>query len=201
VALVLAVDCSFSVDSSEYKLQMQGLAQAFASREIIAAIEQGSFGRIAVMVVQWSGARTQKVVVPWTIVDGRRAANRVSDAISATPRLTSEQATSVSGVIDFGVYQLSNSPIRALRNVIDISSDGYNNEGGSPEIARDRALAAGFTINGLAILNEVPWLNLYFESRIVGGTGHFVMVADDYAAYPKAIKRKLLKEIKTLPFS
>ena len=92
-SMFLAVDCSYSVNSSEYKLQMQGLARAFASREVVAAIGQGSLGRIAVMVVQWSGSRIQQDVVPWTIVDGAAAANRVAGLISSAPRLTAEAAT------------------------------------------------------------------------------------------------------------
>jgi Protein of unknown function (DUF1194) len=47
----------------------------------------------------------------------------------------------------------------------------------------------------LTILNEWPTLNIYFQNQVVGGEGHFVIPADDYAAYAEAIYRKLLREI------
>ncbi len=53
LALVLAVDCSYSVDSVEYRLQMEGLARAFRTSKVIDAIKNGPSGRIAVSVVQW----------------------------------------------------------------------------------------------------------------------------------------------------
>ena len=56
-------------------------------------------------------------------------------------------------------------------------------------------MADGITINGLTILNEWPTLDTYFESNVVGGTGHFVIPANDYEAYGEAIFRKLLREI------
>jgi hypothetical protein len=51
------------------------------------------------------------------------------------------------------------------------------------------------TINGLAILDEWPTLDLYFQRQVVGGPNHFVIVANDYEAYGRAIHRKLLQEI------
>ena len=79
--------------------------------------------------------------------------------------------------------------------MIDISADGFNNGGGPTMLARDRAIAAGITINGLTILNEANNLDSYFINSVTGGPGSFVMVANDYKAYGAAIKRKLLKEI------
>jgi Protein of unknown function (DUF1194) len=38
LALVLAIDCSFSVDTSEFRLQMQGLGKALRRKEIHDAI-------------------------------------------------------------------------------------------------------------------------------------------------------------------
>ncbi len=180
---------------------MQGLARAFVDPLVIAAIKQGKMGRIGIMVIEWSGLQNQKVVVPWTIVSDDKSAHQVAGAVSAAPRLTAGK-TSISGVINFGIFQLVNSPVSARRHVIDISGDGVNNSGVErPEAARDRAVAAGITINGLAILNEVDDLDIYFEKHVVGGAGNFVVVANDYKAYGDAIKRKLLQEILGLNIS
>jgi hypothetical protein len=79
--------------------------------------------------------------------------------------------------------------------VIDVSSDGRNNIGVPVRGVRDRLVAQGITINALTILNEWPTLNIYFQNQVAGGEGHFVIPADDYAAYAEAIYRKLLREI------
>jgi hypothetical protein len=88
--------------------------------------------------------------------------------------------------------------------VIDVSGDGYNNRGRPVELARDEAVAAGLTINGLPIVNDrpSPWggrppidLDLYFEHHVIGGPGAFMIVAKDYTAFASAIMSKLLLEI------
>ncbi len=197
LALILAVDCSHSVSRSEFDLQMGGLARAFASEEIIAAIDENN---IAVMLVQWSGSDNQIVSVPWMIVRGAASAIALAENISAAPRQALGM-TSISAAIDFAVSQLDASPVFARRQVIDISADGVNNDGETTLFARRRAMAAGITINGLTILNDVPNLDEYFEQFITGGPGSFVIRADNYEAYAEAIKRKLLREIEGLPVS
>ena len=88
--------------------------------------------------------------------------------------------------------------------MIDISGDGYNNRGRPVELARDEAVATGITINGLPIVNDRPnpWggrpafdLDRYFEQRVIGGPGAFMLVAEDYTAFASAIFSKLLLEI------
>ena len=44
--LVLAIDCSYSVNVQEYALQMAGMAAAFIDPTIIKAIESGPYGAI-----------------------------------------------------------------------------------------------------------------------------------------------------------
>ena len=56
-------------------------------------------------------------------------------------------------------------------------------------------IAEGITINGLAIANEVHDLPYYVEKNVIGGDGHFMIIAKDFNAYTQAIKTKLLKEI------
>ena len=193
--LVLAIDCSYSVDSREFALQVQGLALAFRDPEVISAIAEGPYGRIAVTVVQWSDARNQRVGVPWTIVSGEAEANQLSQEIAGLQRLLVDGGTSIAAMMRFGVGLLRTSPLSGLREVIDIAADGRNNNGGDPTIVREEVAALGITINGLAILNEVRTLDRYFERYIIAGPGSFVIVSNDYASYATAMKRKLLREI------
>ncbi len=195
LALVLAVDCSYSVDSVEYRLQMEGLARAFRTSKVIDAIKNGPSGRIAVSVVQWSDSKNQVIAIPWTIISGEQSAARLSQRLSQAPRQTAAGGTSITTMIKKGITMLSRLPFYAERKVIDISADGRNNNGGDPRALRNLVAASGITINGLAIINEVITLDKYFENRITGGPGNFVIVANDYNAYAQAIERKLILEI------
>lgn len=195
LALVLAVDTSDSVDDGEYRLQMQGLADAFQNQDVIDAVRRGPLGRIEVAVIEWSGASSQQVVVPWMVVDGEAAGAVLAARILRAPRLTPKGGTSLSGAVDASVATCLAAPYHAERQVIDVSSDGINNNGDPPELARNDAVTLGITVNALAILTEVPYLKAYFERRLIGGRGSFAVEADDYNAYHDAILRKLLREI------
>lgn len=194
LALVLAIDCSFSVDSSEFRLQMEGLGQAFLRPEIKEAIRKGVRQKIAVTAIQWSDEVNQMVILPWTIVSGDADADEMGAILSTMPRRLAEGGTSISTALTYSAKLFDEAPA-ADRRVIDVSSDGRNNIGPPVNAARDRIVARGITINALAILNEWPTLDLYFEKQVVGGQGHFVIPADDYTDYAEAIYRKLLREI------
>ncbi len=195
VELVLAIDCSYSVDAREFELQKTGLAEAFRHPGVLAAIQAGAHKAIGVTVVQWSGQGIQSVAVPWTTVEDAPSAARLAARIAGMERMTQEGATSISSMIKFGIILLKTNPLQGLRRVIDISSDGRNNTGYKIAAAQALALIQGVTINGLAILNEVPTLHYYFEQRVISGPDAFVMEAADYDDYAIAILRKLIREI------
>lgn len=201
LALVLAVDSSASVDESEFALQRGGLAQAFRDPEVIQAINSGPFKRIGVTVVEWAGQDEQTVDIPWTVIEGSDGALRFADRIDALERRILTGATSIAGALSFANSLLLANPYDASRLVVDLSGDGRNNQGPPVEMIRRTVVAEGVTINGLAIVNEHPTLNYYFEDRVIGGTAAFVEVANDYGDYPRAIRRKLIREIRTLNIS
>ena len=194
LALVLAIDCSFSVDFSEFRLQMEGLGLAFRRPEVKAAIRQGTRQKIAVAAIQWSDELNQMVILPWTIIAGDADADELGAILSRMPRQLAEGGTSISTALTYASALFKDAP-SAERRVIDVSSDGRNNIGPPVNAARDRIVAQGITINALVILNEWPTLDIYFENQVAGGQGHFVIPANDYAAYAEAIYRKLLREI------
>src|SRR5262249_3552463 len=70
VELVLAVDVSRSMDRSELRLQRDGYVAALRDPDVMAAIESGLYGRIALTYVEWGGEGEQRVVVPWQVIDG-----------------------------------------------------------------------------------------------------------------------------------
>jgi hypothetical protein len=86
-----------------------------------------------------------------------------------------------------------------LRRVIDVSGDGRANDGLPLRAVREEVIERGVTINGLAILNELPLLDRYFRDRLIGGDGAFVMIAHDYTDFAQAMAVKLVREIRAAP--
>ncbi len=199
--LVLAVDTSSSVSPGEFNLQMRGLAEAFRHPAVQAAIRAaGDFG-IAVSLVQWSDNRKQTVAVDWVAVHDGASADAFAAEIDNTPRYLIGGGTAIGGALHFSMRQLQTNDFEGRRKVIDVSGDGRTNQGSNPARARDLAVAAGITINGLAILNEDILVDLHYEANVIGGTGAFVMRADDYRDFADAILEKLVKEIAGVPIA
>src|SRR6266567_2871984 len=65
LALVLAVDCSSSVDVADFRIQMDGIAASFRNPPLFEAIAAGSYRRIAVTLVQWSSRDSQAIAIAW----------------------------------------------------------------------------------------------------------------------------------------
>jgi hypothetical protein len=204
--LVLAADVSRSVDQSKFQLQREGYAAAIADKNVLQAIASGRRQRIAICYVEWSGANSQQLVVDWMLIDGPDTARKFGDQLLELPRSFADR-TSISGAIEFAMSVLTRAPYQAPRRTIDISGDGTNNSGRDVTFARDEALAAGVTINGLVILSDRPlaWnpehtnppggLPDYFRKNVVGGPGAFVMVTESFESFGQAIVKKLIAEI------
>ncbi len=194
VALVLAVDVSGSMTDSRIQLQLQGYAGALRHPEFLAAVRGGRRGQIALTFVEWSEAGRQIQAVDWRLI--RNAADR--DAFVAS-MLAAERPTpgwtSISSAIAFAAELLVHSGVDTERRVIDISGDGTNNDGPPVTAARDAAVAAGITINGLPIVEADPGLDAYYRSNVIGGRDSFLVVARDMEAFAAAILRKLLVEV------
>src|SRR5262245_28018603 len=108
--LVLAVDASGSVDQRRFELQQQGYAAAFRDPRVLRAIQSGTTQAIAVTMVQWTGPALQLQVLPWTLINDVATAHAFAAAIAATPRQLFSGWTSISGVIDYAVPLLLESP-------------------------------------------------------------------------------------------
>ncbi len=201
--LVLLVDVSSSVDAVESRLQRKGYVSAVVDSSVLAAIKKGRLGRIAVTYIEWAGEKNHSIVAPWTIIEDFASAFAFSTLVEAAPR-SFGQWTSISGAINFAIPQFGNNEILGERRAIDISADGPNNDGPAPNIARDSAIAAGITINGLPIVNDrlqisgmkqMPDYDHYFADCVIGGRNAFMVIADDYEDFARAIKKKLIFEI------
>jgi len=208
VELILAVDCSRSVDPEEQEIQFRGYEAAFRDPRLIAGITGGPVGAIACMMFLWSGWNTQRVVAPWTLIDSPESAHRFADMIAAAPRQT-WLYTSISGAMDFAAKQFGQG-FEGMRRVVDISGDGMNNSGRPVKEARAEALAQGIILNGLAVLDRTPQppldpssapppLDAYYQAEVIGGPGAFLVVAEGFQAFETAVRRKIIREIAALP--
>jgi len=211
--LVLAVDVSWSMDPDEQRLRRDGYVEALRDAAVIKAIQSGPTGKIAVTYFEWAGADIQFMVVPWTIVDGPRAARQVAD-ILAERRIARHRMTSISSALEYAHRLLKEAPGTAARRVVDVSGDGPNNGGTSPvTLVRDALLADGIIINGLPIMlkagseggfspgfgQDIADLDDYYANCVTGGPGSFVIPIRRSEEFATATRQKLLEEISWLP--
>jgi hypothetical protein len=201
--LVLAIDVSQSVDQYEGYLQREGYIQAFLDPRVAAAISQGTLGRIAVTYVEWAGPSLWRTVVGWTLLSNAEDARSLAAALNSTP-VARGTGTSITSVLGFATTLFDGNGFIGERQVIDISGDGPNSSGGNIALARDAVVAAGFTINGVAINNfdgsnfSLPDLDRYYEECVIGGMNSFVLSVDSFESFGEAILRKLILEIAEL---
>lgn len=200
--LVLAVDISYSMDQDEQKLQRAGYAAALTSPDFLAALKSGPYGKVAIVYVEWASSRDQKVLIDWTVIDGPDAARTFADKLGEAPYRRASR-TSVSGAIDASMALFEGNGFEGLRRVIDVSGDGPNNDGRLVTQARDEAVAAGVTVNGLPLLirpvraayMDIEDLDLYYRDCVIGGPGAFMIPVRDAKAFVDATRTKLVMEI------
>ena len=202
--LILAVDVSGSMDFEELQVQRRGYVEALKHPEVIEAIESGIFGRIAVTMVEWAGDYSQRVVMPWRMIDTEADAIAASDTVAAQP-VDNMRGTSITGLLDYTREMFDGNGFEGTRQVIDISGDGPNRSGGPVTAARDRTVARGIVINGLPIvLKPGIWatssltpeqLEIYYEDCVIGGFASFIIGVREQEELVTAIRRKMILEI------
>lgn len=210
MTLVLVSDVSRSVDDSEFQMEKAGYAAAFNDPRVLAAIRGGAIGSIAVAYVEFAGSYEVNTVLDFRVVRDAASAQQFTAALDAAPR-SFWGRTSISAGIDRAMRLMSESGFEAQRRVIDVAGDGTNNSGREAAAARDDAVTAGVTVNGLAIINEHPvsytyahvqppgGLTEWYRQNVTGGPGSFVVEVREFAAFGEAMTRKLINEIAALP--
>ncbi|TPI15934.1 DUF1194 domain-containing protein [Mesorhizobium sp. B4-1-3] len=202
VELVLAVDVSLSMSPAELEIQRHGYAAALTHDNVLKAIADGAYGKIAVTYVEWAGTTWQRVIVPWTVIANRADAERVVAQLNARPP-DSARRTSISGALSFGSDLFAESGFEGTKRVIDVSGDGPNNQGAPVNLTRDEVVKQGITINGLPLMTrggfsgafDVENLDHYYSDCVIGGPGAFMIPVNDWTQFPEAIRRKLMLEL------
>ncbi|RTL96836.1 MAG: DUF1194 domain-containing protein [Hyphomicrobiales bacterium] len=202
VELVLAVDVSLSMSPAELEIQRHGYAAALTHDNVLKAIADGAYGKIAVTYVEWAGTSWQRVIVPWTVIANRDDAEKVVAQLNARPP-DSARRTSISGALTFGSDLFAESGFQGTKRVIDVSGDGPNNQGAPVNLTRDEVVRQGITVNGLPLMTrggfsgafEVDNLDRYYSDCVIGGPGAFMIPVNDWTQFPEAIRRKLVLEL------
>ncbi|WP_425040955.1 DUF1194 domain-containing protein [Primorskyibacter sp. S187A] len=207
-ALVLALDVSGSVDGLEYQQQVSGLAFALGHPDIRAILLADTDNPVTLAVFEWSSRNHQFLILPWTDIDSAAALEGVIARIESHRKVRAGLKTALGTALSFGRGLLAQRPA-CWKHTIDVSGDGRNNVGPLPR----QVYGAGFdriTVNALVIGNprvasgegpgiEPNDLRTYFEAEVIHGPGAFALVANGYADYARAMKRKLERELE-LPF-
>lgn len=199
--LVLAVDASGSIDSDEFRLQREGYAEALSFPAVLAAIAGRPHGAIAVAMVEWGAPGGAETVVDWHRVADPGSARALAAAVLAAAR-SRQSWNAIGDALDHCSGVLRTAPFTAADHVIDLSGDGPDLRSRRPATtARDAAVAAGITINALAVAaaGQVtrfgePLAETY-RRDVIGGPGAFVVSAEDRRDLARALRAKLVREI------
>lgn len=200
--LVLAIDASASVDPGEFELQLGGIAAAIRDGQVHAAIAAGPAGRIAIATLVWADATLPKQAGAWHLVESPADAELFARHVLSLPRTVSGGTGLGSGIVE-AMRLFDRNGIAGTRRVVDVSGDGIETPPRENVLlladARGMALGRGVTVNGLAILTDVPDLDAYYRAHVAVGDRAFVIAADDYGDFAGAFRRKLLREIEDRP--
>jgi hypothetical protein len=201
VALVLAVDASGSIGPEEFRLQREGCAEAVTHPAVLAAITGGLLGGVAMSMVEWGAPGGAATVVPWQAVRGPSEAEALANRFRDAPR-SRQSWNAIGDALVHAAALIGTCPFEATRAVIDLSGDAPDMRGQQPAPrARDAAVAAGITVNALAIEQQGGGLLERYEAEVIGGPGAFVMAAAGRADFARALRAKLVREIAGRPAS
>lgn len=189
-ALLLAVDVSNSVDVAEYRLQIDGMADALRDPEIVQALIEG---QVRLSVMQWSGVDRQTMSLQWRQMGSVADVRRFAQDARALERAFVLSDTAPAEAIRFALRQFD-AVQDCARHIIDVSGDGTPNAGSDTRSASREAERAGVTINGLAIESMGLAITGFYQRALVTRDG-FVITARGHRDYPRAIRIKILREV------
>jgi hypothetical protein len=203
--IVTGLDISYSIAPDDMRLEIEGMARAIRSPEVLAAIRKGRHGRVGFAVFAWHHDRFP-VIVPWTVIASEADSLAVAGEIEARLEVDVEtearrnqayyigRLTNVSQAIDHAGEMISMAPYATDRAIVNIIGNGEDNVGEDAGPARERIIAMGGTVNGV-VLGDDPVVLDYYRRQVIGGPGAFVISTDEAATLVEALTRKFLHDI------
>ena len=194
LALLLALDISASVDPREDALQRGGLARAVLAPAVVDAFLADPERRVWLSVYEWSGPYAQAGLIDWLEIASAEDLARVAGVLAGSERSRDDLPTAIGYALGHAAGLFRAGPDCAART-LDISGDGRNNEGFPPASAYRAFPLDGVTVNGLAIAGGEAGVAEYYRTEVIRGPGAFVIEADGFRDYERAMRVKLLREL------
>ena len=213
-ALVLALDVSGSVSPAEYELQKKGLAKALLDPEVADIILSDPESFVHLAVFEWSAFHHRDLIQNWITLDNYGTLEDVAQRLDDHQIIGAAWKTGIGKTIQFGFDLLARREF-CERRTIDISGDGKNNQGISPQDAYAGLPDNDIVVNALVIGNvtsnspqkrkvqerEKNELLDYYEDQVIRGQGAFTILIENFDDYAEGIKRKLIRELSPLALS
>lgn len=188
VALILLLDASGSVGFPEWRMQIEGHAEALASPEIARVIERE--GGVAVQVRAF--ADTSAAIMPWRVLATAAEAHQAAvDLLTAYRPFNG--GTAIGDAMADGLREMEQAPCGDQR-VMDVVTDGENNGGRVPSAVRAEAEASGVQVNALGVRGPMGSPFAWLRENVATARG-FVVEAEDWDDFARAIRRKITWEI------
>jgi Protein of unknown function (DUF1194) len=201
VNIVTGLDFSGSIDPRDAQVQIDGITMAIRSPQIIAAIKNGNHGRIGFAVFVWASGN-YPILMTWRQISSAEDAAAVADEVSSgLHALLGSDAmvklgalTDLSSALDYGGEMLRAAPFATNHRIINIIGNGIDNVGEGTRPTRDRLVAEGITINGVALGRDRTFF-AYLKRDVIGGPESFALMADDPEMLVEVVARKFVTEI------
>lgn len=194
LALLLALDISASVDAREDSFQRGGLARALLAPAVQDAFLADPGSQVWLGVYEWSGPYTQVELLPWLKIASAEDLSLAAGAIADSERSHDDQPTALGHAVAYAAKLFRSGPDCAART-LDISGDGRNNDGFPPTAVYRASRLGEVTVNGLAIKGGEAGVVEYYRSEVIHGLGAFVIEAENFRDYERAMRAKLLREL------
>lgn len=193
----MAMDVSSSVDAAEDTLQRKGLAAALIADEV----RQAFFAQdapVALAIYEWSGRYNQEILVDWTLIDSQAALLGVAETVAGSQRSHNDFPTAMGYALGYGAGLFDRAP-QCLYRTLDMAGDGQNNEGFGPDLAYTSFDFNDITVNGLVVnaadFEAETGLIAFYQAEVLHGPGAFLIVANGFEDYERAMRRKLEREL------
>lgn len=204
LALALGLDVSSSVNAKEYRLQLDGLAQALEVPEVQGQILALPAAPIWLSVYEWASSSYQRRLVDWIALRSPADIAAVTAILRNTQARLAAGSTAIGSAMYYADLTFRDRP-GCWAYTLDLSGDGESNDGQLPWQVREEPRFANVTINGLVIGSDVTRgrderqmemmaLSAYYRTRVIWGPGAFIEVAQGFEDFERAMTRKLLRE-------
>ena len=120
---------------------------------------------VALAVYEWSGRYNQQVILDWRMIDSQSALREVSDTIAYSKRSYNDFPTAMGYGLGFGA-----------------------------EFPFDDVTVNGLVVNAAEFEAEVE-LVTYYQNQVLHGPGAFLIIANGFSDYERAMRIKLQREL------